>query len=87
MMNRHAEEYGNDWYVYAGKFSEIEGMEDHVAKIAENHAANLEWIEKMRQLQNKPAPVDFIPVSPSTLPEIEHPYQLSGPEWEPPTPW
>ncbi len=29
-MNRHAEEYGNDWYVYAGKFCEIEGMEDHM---------------------------------------------------------
>ena len=61
--------------------------ERHVAKIAENHAANLEWIEKMRQFQNKPAPVDFIPVSPRTLPEMEHPYQLSGPEWEPPTRW
>ena len=55
--------------------------------MTQNHAAEQEWIEKMRQFQNKPAPVEFIPVSPSTLPEIEHPYQLSGPEWEPPTPW
>lgn len=31
MMNRHADEYGNDWYVHAGKFNEIAGMEDHVS--------------------------------------------------------
>ncbi len=31
MMNRHADEYGNDFYVHAGKFNEIEGMEDHVS--------------------------------------------------------
>ena len=54
---------------------------------AHHHAAEQEWIEKMRQFQNKPAPVEFIPVSPSTLPEMEHPYQLSGPKWEPPTLW
>ena len=59
--------------------------ERHVAKMTQDHAAEQEWIEKMRQFQNKPAPVEFIPVSPSTLPEMEHPYQLSGPKWEPPT--
>jgi hypothetical protein len=58
--------------------------ERHVVKMAQDHAAEQEWIEKMRQFQNKPAPVEFIPVSPSTLPEMEHPYQLSGPKWEPP---
>ena len=57
------------------------------SKMTQDHAAEQEWIEKMWQFQIKPAPVEFIPVSPSTLPEIEHPYQLSGPEWEPPTPW
>ena len=31
ITNRHAEAHGMDWYVYAGKFSEIEGMEDHVS--------------------------------------------------------
>lgn len=31
ITNRHAEMHGMDWYVYAGKFSEIEGMEDHVS--------------------------------------------------------
>ena len=61
--------------------------ERHVAKMTQDHAAEQEWIEKMRQFQNKPAPVEFIPVSPSTLPEMEHPYQLSGPKWEPPRPW
>ena len=61
--------------------------ERHVAKMTQDHAAEQEWIEKMRQFQNKPAPVEFIPVSPSTLPEMEHPYQLSGPKWEPPTLW
>ena len=55
--------------------------------MTQDHAAQKEWIEKMRQFQNKPAPVEFIPVSPSTLPEMEHPYQLSGPKWEPPTLW
>ena len=53
--------------------------------MTQDHAAEQEWIEKMRQFQNKPAPVEFIPVSPSTLPEMEHPYQLSGPKWEPPS--
>ena len=55
--------------------------------MAQNHAAEQEWIEKMRQFQNKPAPVDFIPASPSMIPEMEHPDQLSGPKWEPPMPW
>ena len=31
ITNLHAEAHGLDWYVYAGKFSEIEGMEDHVS--------------------------------------------------------
>ena len=61
--------------------------ERHVVKMAQDHAAEQEWIEKMRQFQNKPAPVDFIPASPSMIPEMEHPDQLSGPKWEPPTPW
>ena len=61
--------------------------ERHVIAMNKRHDENLEWIEKMRQFQNKPAPVEYIPVAPSTLPEIEHPYQLSGPKWEPSTPW
>lgn len=60
--------------------------ERHVAKMTQDHAAEQEWIEKMRQFQNKPAPVEFIPVSPSTLTEMEHPYQISGPKLEKPTP-
>ena len=30
-LNAHADKYGDNWYVYAGKFNEIEGMEDHVS--------------------------------------------------------
>ena len=30
-LNAHADRYGDDWYVYAGKFNEIEGMEDHIS--------------------------------------------------------
>jgi len=30
IVNEHAEQYGNDWYVYAGKFCEVEGMEEHI---------------------------------------------------------
>ena len=31
MMNRYSDEYGNDFYVTAGKFNKIEGMEDHIS--------------------------------------------------------
>lgn len=31
MMNRYSDEYGNDFYVTAGKFNKIEGMEEHVS--------------------------------------------------------
>ena len=30
-LNAHADKYGDNWYVYAGKFNGIEGMEDHVS--------------------------------------------------------
>lgn len=31
LMNRHAEKNNSNWYVHAGKFNEIKGMEDHVS--------------------------------------------------------
>ncbi len=48
IVNEHAEQYGNDWYVYAGKFCEVEGMEEHIPTRHVPRLAAPEVIESIR---------------------------------------
>lgn len=48
IVNEHAKHYGNDWYVYAGKFCEIEGMEEHIATKHVPRLAAPEVIESVK---------------------------------------
>lgn len=48
IVNEHAEQYGNDWYVYAGKFCEIEGMEEHISTKHVPRLAAPEVIESIK---------------------------------------
>lgn len=48
IVNEYAEQYGNDWYVYAGKFCEVEGMEEHIPTKHIPRLAASEFIESIK---------------------------------------